>query len=544
MHDETVASFRTPLYVLLAAVVAILLIGCANLANLLLARALVRQRELAIRAALGAGRVRLVTQSIAELLPMLAAGGALGFVAAVWAIDAVVPTLPPDVPRAENIGLPLPVLAFATATLALVALVVGAWPALEASRSGLPASAADPSRTVTGGTRRTRIRDLLVVSQIAATLWLAIGALLLTRSFTQLKRVQPGFNPERVYSLHLAIPRSTYPKDRDVAGFCRRILERVQALPDVVAAGMVNRLPLAGGVQTGSIEFEGAGAALEAMPQADWRSVTPGYFSALQIPLVTGREFTERDDDQALPVGIIDERLANKVFKDGRPIGRRFRIPVAGQPWITIVGVVGHIRHDRLDDDGRPQVYWSYGQRTQDRMALVVRTRADVEALGQSLASAIRSVDPEQPVYDARPLEAVVDRSLGSRWLQTVVLGMFAAIALALASIGVYGVLAYAVGQRRREFGIRMALGARRVEIASLVVKRGALLFGIGAAAGLTAAAATVRVLSTLLYGVTAFDPLSFLASTLVLFAVGLGACYVPARRAARVDPSIALRAE
>jgi putative ABC transport system permease protein len=548
MRADTVATVRTPLYVLLAAVTAMLLIGCANLANLLVARALVRQRELAVRAALGAGRGRLISQSIAELVPMLAAGGALGLMAAAWIVAALVPLLPSDVPRVENIGLHWPVLAAATGTLIAIALGVGVWPVLEASHSGLSASVADLSRGVTGSPRRARMRDLLVVSQIAATLWLAICASLLTRSFTELRRTSPGFNAEHVYTLHLAIPRSKYPRDRDVAEFCRRVLERVQALPEVVAAGMVNRLPLAGGAQTAGLEFEGVDDPSLVPPgigiQADLRPVTPDYFRALQIPILSGRGFTEADAADAPPVGIIDDRLAKRVFRDVNPIGRRFRVPIPNQPWISIVGVAGHIHHDRLDDDGRPQVYWSYKQNTQDRMALAVRTRTDPDGIAQVLVAAIRAVDPEQPVYDARSLEAVVDRSTAQRWLQAALLGGFASIALVLASIGVYGVIAFTVGQRLREFGIRLALGARRRDIVGIVLRRGASLFAVGAGMGLFAAAATVRVLGTLLYNVGAFDLFSFSISTLVLLAVGLAACYVPARRAARVDAAIALRTE
>jgi len=552
MLADTVAAVRTPLYLLLAAVLAMLLIGCANLANLLMARALARQRELAVRAALGAGRARLVTQSIAELVPLLAAGGALGLVIAAWSIQAVLPLLPPDLPRAENIALHLPVLAFAIAMVTAITVFVGAWPALEAARSGLVAATGDLSRATTGGVHRARARDVLVVCQIAATLWLAIGATLLTRSFAELKRINPGFNPERVYTLHLAVARTKYPSDRAVAEYCQRIVERVQALPGVVSAGMVNRLPLAGGAQTAGVEFEGIDlgqAASAAQLQADMRPVTPDYFRTLQIPLLAGRAFTNADTEDAPPVAIIDERLAKRIFGDANPIGRRLRPPLPArvlpaQPWRTIVGVVGHIRHDRVDEDGRPQVYWSYKQFPQGRQALVVRTRADADAIAPSIAAAIRSVDPEQPIYDARTLDAVVDRSLAQRWLQTTLLGAFAAMAVLLASIGVYGVIAYAVGQRTREFGIRLALGARQSEIVGVVMRRGAALFGMGAAIGLVAAAASARVLATLLYQVSAFDAASFAAATVVLFAVALAACGLPARRAAGVDPPIALRTE
>jgi putative ABC transport system permease protein len=544
MLDDTVSTVKTSLYLLLAAVAAMLLIGCANLTNLLVARALVRQRELAVRAALGAARARLIMQSVGELVPMLVVGGALGLLGAVWVIAALVPQLPAGVPRVENIGLHLPVLIGTVVTLAAIAVFVGVWPALEASRGGLSASVADLSRGNTGARGRSRVRDLLVVVQMAATMWLVIGAALLTRSFGELRQVRPGFNPERVYSLHLAIPRSKYPRDPDVAAFGDRILERIRALPEVVSASLVNRLPLAGGTQTGGIELEGLDPKATVLGNVDYRSVTPDYFRTLEIPLLSGRSFAETDTEGSPQVAIIDERLAKLVATLGDPVGRRVRIPVMNLPWLRIVGVVGHIRHDRLDADTRPQVYFPYKQRTQDRMALAVRTRTDPAAIGGSLVSAIRAVDSEQPVYDARTLEAVVDRSVAQRWLQTVLLGSFAVIAVLLASIGVYGVIAYTVGQRRREFGIRLALGASRSEIVGLVMRRGVLLFACGAAIGLAAAAASARVLASLLFNISGFDLISLGVSTAILFIVALAACGLPARRAASVDPSLALRAE
>jgi len=544
MLTDTVSTVRTPLYILLAAVAAMLLIGCANLANLLVARALARQRELSVRAALGASRSRLMAQSIGELLPMLAAGGALGLLGAAWAIDVLVPLLPADMPRVENVGLHLPALVFTVAALAAIALCVGVWPALEASRGGLSAAVSDLSRGNTDTGARSRTRDILVIGQIAATLWLVIGAALLLRSFSELRKVNPGFNPDRVYSLHLAIPRSKYPKDADVAAFGSRILDRVAALPDVALVGLVNRLPLAGGTQTGGIAFEGIDPKANDIGNVDYRSVTPDYFRALEIPLRAGRAFTAFDRETAPPVAIIDDRLA-RLFGGADPIGRRARIPAPGfDRWMTVVGVVGHIRHDRVDEDVRPQIYFPFEQRAQDRMALVVRTRTDAPAIGAALTGAIRSVDPEQPVYDARTLSAVVDRALGQRWLQTALLASFACIAVVLASIGVYGVIAYAVGQRRREFGIRLALGARRSEIVRGVLRRGVVLFAAGGAAGLLAAAASARVMGSLLFNISSFDAVSFVAATAILFVVALAACALPARRAAGVDPSVALRVE
>jgi putative ABC transport system permease protein len=540
MLDATVAAVKRPLYVLLAAVGAMLLIGCANLANLLLSRALARRKDVATRAALGASRSRLVAQALTETVPLLLLGGGLGLAVARVLLGVLVPLLPAEVPRVEAVGLHVPVLLFTAAALGGIALLTGLYPAVEAARASLGHSVSDLSRT-TAAPNRTRFRDALVVAQIALTLVLAVGASLLMRSFAGLKGVDPGFSPERVTTLHLAIPRQKYPQDRDVSRFCQQVLERVRAVPDVVSAGMVNRLPLAGGIQSGSLQLEGTQGTIEV--PTDWRTATPDYFRTLQIPLRHGRDFTERDDENAPVVGIIDERLAALAWPGETPLGRRFRIG-PDMPWTTVVGIAGHIHHDRLDQDSRPQVYWNYHQRGQDRMALVVKTRGEARGLETSLAALVRAVDPEQPVYDVRTLDAVVDRSLAPRWLQTTLVGVFAALALLLASIGVYGVMSYAVGQRQREFGVRLALGARRRDIADLVLRRGAALFAWGAALGLLGAAGAVRVLASLLYGVSRFDPVSFAAALLVLLGVSAAACGVPARRAARVDPAATLRDE
>jgi len=539
--EDMVGRLEQPLFVLLGAVAALLLIGCANVTNLLLARGLSRRRELAVRTALGATRGRLVEQSITEMVPLLALGAMLGLVTAAVAMRALLPLLPEDLPRVESIGINLPVLGFTTAVVIVIALLVGVWPAVDAATSGVSAGLGELSRGSTGAPRRARVRDALVIAQIAVTLLLLVGATVLLRSFLAIRDVSPGFNPAHVLSVQLAIPQSKYSTDAQITQFYAGVLDRVQALPGVVAAGFVNRLPLGGGNQTAGLQVE------DADPHARWpnvqtRTVSPGYFTAIGIPIMQGRPFTPRDGTDAPRVAIIDERLARTLWLGASPIGRRIR--EGGDSWSTVVGVVGHIRHIGLDDDSDPQVYWNYPQRTQDRLALVVRTRGTPAALTPSIAAAVREVDPEQPIYDARTLEAVVDRSLGQRWLQTVLLAIFAGVALLLASVGAYGVIAYGVGQRTREFGIRMALGAGRRRVIGMVLRRGGTLFALGALAGLALAAATVRVLSTLVYAVAPSDTLSFVLATVVLFVVSMAACYVPARRASRVEPSIALRSE
>jgi putative ABC transport system permease protein len=539
--DDMVGGVQRPLFILLGAVGAMLLIGCANLTNLLLARGVARRRELAIRTALGASSGRLAEQSITELVPLLALGGILGLITATAVVRAIVPLLPVDLPRAEEIGIHLPVLGFSTAVVIVVALLVGVWPAVAAARTLPSASLTDLSRGSTSAPGRTRVRDLLVIGQIATTLLLLVGATVLMRSFLAVRQVTPGFEPDRVLSVHVAIPRSQYPLDAQVVAFYTRVLDRVQSLPGVVAVGMVNRLPLGGGNQTGGVQIDGAQDPQWA--SVETRTISPDYFRALDMPIREGRSFMSSDGVDAARVAIIDERLARTVWPGTSPIGRRLR-EGQGDPWSTVVGVVGHVRHTGLDDDSQPQVYWNYPQRTQERMALVVKTRGDPAALTKSVASAVREVDPQQPIYDARPLDAVVDRSLGHRRFQMLLLAVFAAIALVLAAIGAYGVIAYGVSQRVREFGVRMALGARRRDVIVMVLRRGGMLFALGTVAGLALAMMSVDVLSTLVYGVAPRDMPSFLLSTLVLFVVSMAACYIPARRAARVEPSIALRSE
>ncbi len=540
--DDMVGNVKQPLFILLGAVGAMLLIGCANLTNLLLARGVARRRELAVRTALGASRGRLIEQSMTELVPLLAVGGALGVLIARWLLSVLVPLLPSTLPRAESIGLHLPVLGFALAVIVFVALLVAIGPSIVAARRSVASTIGELSRGATSAPSRGRARDLLVVGQIAITLLLLVGATVLARSFVAVRDVQPGFNPSGVLSAQIAIPLTKYQTDESIAAFYAGVLERVGSLPGVAAVGMTNRLPLGGGNQTGGLLIEGvvdeAGS-----PSVQTRTVSPGYFRALEIPLREGRSFTDADRADAPLVAIIDEKLANRTWPGRSALGQRIR-PSGDGPWYTVVGVVGHLRHLRLDEESEPQVYWNFPQRPQDRMALVVKTQAEPASLIGPIGEQVREVDPGQPIHEARPLEEVVERSLAQRWVQTMLLGVFAAIALLLASIGAYGVIAYGVGQRLREFGVRIALGARRRDVVGLVLWQGGFLFVTGASIGLLLSVSAVRVLASLVYGVSPRDALSFVIATLVLFVVSMLACYVPARRAARVAPSISLRSD
>src|SRR5205814_10606650 len=388
--------------------------------------------------------------------------------------------------------------------------------------------------------------------QVALVLPLLVGAGLLIRSFNSLIRVDAGFNPANVQTMQFAIPRSKYKDDPAVAAFCARIVERVAALPGVASAGMVNRLPMAGTGQINLLHFETADPA-PTLVSTDTRSVTTDYFRTVGIPLIEGRLFTEHDMDTVMTptrygpmpnIGIVDDRLARMLWPGQSAIGRRFRFGLEGMPWMQIIGVVGHIRTDALDTDPRPQVYFSYRQRAQDRMALVVRGQRDVRLLTTSILQAVRDVDPEQPVSDVRTLEEVIDRSTGQRWLNMTLVTAFALIALVLASIGLYGVVAYGVTRELREFGIRVALGAGAADISRLVLRRGLVLAMSGVAIGLTAAFALTRVMRSLLFGVEPTDPASFGVAAMLLVGVALMASYLPARRAAAVDPALTLKAE
>jgi putative ABC transport system permease protein len=547
MLDELVGNTRTPLYTLLGAVLCLMLIGCANLANLMVARSMTRRQELVVRAALGANRRRLILQSLMEVVPLVVLGGAGGLLLAQKMLSLLVPLLPSTMPRLEHIRIDWPVLTFAVVVLFATAISTGIWPALQAGRWNLNQALHESGRTVDSGRRTSRLRSILVVTQIAAVVVLMVVSTLLIRSFIALRNVDPGFRSDKILSVHFALSQE-YGANPKFGLYLKRILERVSSLPGVVSAGMVNRLPLAGQTQIGMLSFEGT-----TLPQSpigvtqtgslDWRTATPDYFRTLGIPLIEGRSFEESDTADHKQVGIIDERLARLVWPNQSAIGKRFKFPGPG-PWTEIVGVVGHIRHDKLGIDERPQLYWHYHQRAQPRMALAVRTNQDPKQLAASVVAAIHEIDPDQPVYDVRPMDEVVERSLSQDWLNTALLSLFASIALILATIGVYGVMSYSVGLRTREIGIRMALGSKRGALIWMVLRQGGRLAGIGILIGIFASLLLGRTLSALLYEIKPTDVLSFLSASLAVLIVAIAASFIPSRRAASVDPISVLRAE
>jgi putative ABC transport system permease protein len=526
---ELTGSVRRVLWLLLGSSGLLFVVSVVNLAGLLRARGSYRRAEFALRTSLGATRARLARQLVCETIPLAVAGGIAGIAGAYWLLDVILPTLPASLPRIEEIGLHPPVLTvsalLAVATAFLVSLV--------------PSARATPSVARVAASTAPAA-DVLIVGQIACTVILLVGAGLLFRSFAHLRGVDPGLRPASVLSLHLAINRSKHGDDPGVAAYLSRVLAQVHRVPGVEAAGVVNRLPMGGQVQGGAVRFEHLDAAIN----TDWRTASGRYFEALGVPLIAGRTFDERDTPDRPLVGIIDQRLARDVFGDVSPIGKRFRMNADKTPWIEIVGVVGHLRHEGLDVDSRPHVYWPYQQRTQDRMALVVRTSVEPASTTSAVAGAIRSIDADQALYDVRTMTDVIGRTLQGHRLNATLVGAFAVAALALASVGLYGIVSYVSAGRRREFGVRMAVGATTRQVAVLVLREGAVRAAVGLAIGIVAAAVLAQFVGTLLHGVTPWDPVSYVVAPVLMSGVILLASAVPAWRASRIDPVTALRNE
>ncbi len=429
-------------------------------------------------------------------------------------------------PRIDEIGVHGPVLVASIVLSVAAAFVISLAPAAQIH-----------SHLERGPAAAGRARGLFIVMEIACTVLLLVTAGLLMRSFAQLRATDAGFRPAQVLSLHLAVSRAKYGDDASVALYLERLIDRVRAVPGVETVGIVNRLPMGGQMQAGVIQFEGRDGRFN----TDWRSVSADYFRALTVPLLAGRTFNESDTPDHPAVGLIDERLARAVFAAESPIGKRFKIDFPEAPWVEIVGVVGHVRQEGLGSDPRPQVYWPHQQRTQDRMAMVVRTTTDPSSFSAPIRGAIHELDPDQPLYDVRPMPAVLERTLRGQWLNTVLIGLFAVLALVLASVGLYGVVSYVTAQRRREFAIRLAVGASASDVLGLVLKQGLWLALVGLALGLMLSAVATRALGSMLHGVTAWDAWTYLLVSGLMIVVVLAASFIPAWQASRLDPRIAL---
>jgi putative ABC transport system permease protein len=543
LYEEIVGSVRTALLVLLGAVGLVLLIACANVANLLLVRTVSRQKEIAIRTTLGASRRRIIQQLLTESILLGLLGGALGLLLAVWGTDLLINISPSNMPRISEITIDYRVLGFTFAISLLTGVIFGLLPALQALRFNINESLKSEGRGVVGSSGRNRARSVLIVTEIALALVLLVGAGLLIKSFKRLGEVDPGFKPDNVMTMQLSLPRAKYGKPEQQSAFIQQVLERVEAVPGVGSASVVAAPPFGGFTASRYFQIEGrpprpAGEGFN----AGYNSASPNYFQTLGIPLRRGRDFTGQDVMGTPEVVIINEAMARRFWPDEDAIGGRLRI--GEDAWRTVVGVVGDVRHTGLDEEPKPEMFYPYLQSPLSFMTLMVRSTTDEQSLRASIQREIRAVDPDLPVYGIKSMEQLISESVSPRRLNMILLTTFAIVALVLAALGIYGVMAYSVSQRTHEIGIRMALGAQRGDVLKMIVGQGMILTLTGIGIGLAASFGLTRLMASLLYGVTATDPLTFIVVALVLGTVALMASFIPARRATRVDPMEALRYE
>jgi putative ABC transport system permease protein len=542
MQADLTRNVRTALLILLASVGCVLLIACANVANLLLARVAGRQKEIAVRAALGATRWRVIRQLLAESLLLAALGGASGLLLAAWGVAGLVPLIPRDVPLIQVISLDWRVLGVSLSLSLVTGVIFGLAPALQASKSDLTTALKEEGRGLSGGLHCNRTRAAIVIAEVALSFMLLVGAGLLMRSFLRLLEVNPGFNPDRVVTFDFALPGAKYTKRDQEAAFYQQLAQRVATLPGVEAAGVVDPLPLSNNNSSTSIFIEGQPPMTPAeRPKTQLRFVSPDYLRALGIPLIRGRALTERDHKDAPKVMLINETFARRHFPIEDSLGKRVGIGIGDKLICEIVGVVGDVRHRSLDADAEPECYLSHLQNPTPWMSLVVRAASDDQAgIVAALRKEVERMDKEQAISDIRTMKQLLTASVAPRRFNLLMLSLFAGVALLLAAVGIYSVMAFAVTQRTHEIGIRMALGAQSIDVLKLVVAEGVALAASGVAIGLLASFALTRLMKTLLFGVSATDPLTFTSIALLLTVVALLACYIPARRAARVAPMIA----
>jgi len=547
MREQFTGELRTPLLVLLGAVGLVLLIACANVANLMLMRSSTRAHEMAIRTSLGATPARIVRQLLVESGVLGACGGLIGLLFAVWAKDVLLAMLPESmsVAKVNNISIDWQVLAF-TAILSLTtALLFGLIPALRASRPDLSDTLKEGGRALSASLGRNRLRAALVAGEIALALVLLTGASLLFQSFLRLEHVTPGFEPDHILSMHVSLVSSRYAKPQEAADGLAEILRRIEQVPGVRSAGSIQSPPLSGvWSKTGFYVAGGPIPRPSEEPVTGVSIVTPGYFASMSIPLIRGRLFTERDRDGAPQVAIVSRSLARIHFHDIDPIGQRLFVQWGRETPYQIIGVVGDVKHDGLDQDSMPTVYFPEAQEPESAATLVIRTGSDPMKLAPVVEQVIHAYDKDQAVAGIQPLDAFLSKSVARPRFQSVLLASFAILALLLAVIGIFGVMSYSVAQRRHEIGIRVALGAGRGQVLRMVVGQGLTLAAIGIVAGLAGAFALTHYLRSLLFEISPTDPVTFIAVALLLLLVALTASYFPARRATRVDPMQALRYE
>ena len=542
LYEEVVGSARPALLVLLGAVAFVLLIACANVANLLFARSAARQKEIAIRTALGAGRLRIVRQLLTESVLLSIAGGIIGVLLAVWGLNILLSLGEGSIPRVKEIELDGWVLGFSLVVSVVTGLIFGLLPALQASKPDLNEALKEGSRGASGGIRSNRTRSVFVIAEVAICLVLLIGAGLMIKSFSRLTNINPGFNPENVLTVNVALSGGRYRDAAAVTAFYKQTLERLGALPGVKSAAMVTALPMAGNFGSRYFGIEGR------PPQppgqgfnANTNLTTPGYFATMQIPLLEGREFEDRDARGATDVVVINQEAVRRYWPDESPLGQRITFDNRAR---TVIGVVGDVKQSGLDVDVRPEMFSPYYQVAVPFGTFLVRTESDPATMTSAVRSAMQEIDRDLPLYGIKTANDVIAESVAPRRFNMLLLGIFGGLALALASVGLYGVISYSVSQRTREIGIRVALGASHKSVLGLVVGQGLVLSTIGVVIGVAASFFLTKFLATLLFGVSATDPMIFAAISVLLIGVSTTASLIPARRAMKVDPMVALRYE
>ena len=544
LQDLAVSGMRPALLILLGAVFLVLLIACANLTTMLLARAAAREREIAIRVALGAGRLRLLKQVFTESVLLSLIGGVAGVLLALWGVESLKAVGAQTVPRLREVNIDLVVLGVTLAICVGTGIIFGLVPGLASSRPELTEALKEGGRSSTVGTRRNSLRNGLVIAEVALALVLLSGAGLLIKSFARLQNVNPGFNPRNALTFEVSLPKIQYPDDASVVRFNNEAQRRVAALPGVQAAGFSTILPLAGTNSDWSFAIEGRPSDNNSpSPDEEKRQVSPDYFRAIETPLIKGRFFSDADSADAPLVIIVNQTFAKKFWPKGDALGKRitFDDPKKNPKWITIVGIVGDIRHFGLDIDPKPEMYVPFAQSAYSTTICVVRSNQDARTLLAAIRREIQAIDSAVPLANVRSFETVIAESVAPRRLSVVLLGVFAGVAVLLASVGIYGVMSFLVVQRTHEIGVRMALGAQRSDVLKLVLFRSLKLISVGTIIGLIVALMSTHTLRALLYSVSAFDAMTFVLVTILLGAVALAASYLPAIRATKADPMVVL---
>jgi putative ABC transport system permease protein len=546
LHEQLVGKIRPALLVLLGAVGCVLLIACANVANLLLARAAGRRVELAVRTALGASRSQLIRQLLTESVLLSLCGGLVGLLLAVWGVPVLTRLSSGSIPRVEEIGISYRVLGFTVLVSLLTGLIFGILPAWQSSTSKLTDTLREGRRGTGGGLLHKRVLNVLVVTEVALALVLLVGAGLMIRSFISVRQVSPGYDPKGVLTAGVGLSPIKYPNLPEQAAFYQNLLARLEQLPGVVAVAGVSRLPVVAAISSSNFTIQGRPVAIGHEPAANVRLTSPGYFQTMGIPLSQGRDFNARDTKDSPDALIINQVMAERFWPGENPLGKFIQLSAERTRWREVVGVVGNEKLSGLDNEIGPAIYVPLTQNSfpnaMRQIFIVARTEGEPMSLASVIQKELRAIDEQQALFQIRTLDEVISNSLAQRRFNSLLMVIFAALAGLLAAVGIYGVIAYSVTQRTHEIGVRLALGAQPFDVLKMVLGQGVRLSLVGIALGLVASFALTRVLSSLLYGVSATDPITFLGIPLLLTAVALLASYLPARRATKVDPMIALR--